>query len=261
MIEIQRFDDVERIRLASWGSRFAGMDVSAYLVRGVLVDTGFPLARRALARLLDERAIAGAMVTHYHEDHAGNVDLLAARGIPLVMHPDTLARLREHSPIRAYRRIVWGTPRPLESSLSAFTNPPALRFVHTPGHSEDHQIVWDAERATLFSGDLWLGVRARVMHEDENPYRILESLHGVRALNPSRMFDAHRGLVREPVAAIQAKIGFLEDTIAAVREKVDAGWSDRAIVRALFGGDETVAIVSRGEYSRANFVRAVRRGA
>ena len=258
MIEIQRFDDVERIRLASWGSRLAGMDVSAYLVRGVLVDSGFPLARRALSRLLDERSVSGAMLTHYHEDHAGNADLLAARGIPLVMHPTTLSRLRKHEQIRAYRRIVWGTPRALASAVTAFSSPPSLRFVHTPGHSEDHQIVWDAERATVFSGDLWLGVRARVMHEAEDPFRILESLKAVRALSPRRMFDAHRGFVREPVEAIGAKIGFLEDTIAAVRAKIDAGWSDRAIVRGVFGGDETVAIVSRGEYSRANFVRAVR---
>jgi glyoxylase-like metal-dependent hydrolase (beta-lactamase superfamily II) len=259
MIEIQRFDDVERIRLVSWGSRLAGMDVSAYLVRGVLIDSGFPRARRALARLLDERPLAGAMVTHYHEDHAGNVDLLAARAVPLVMHPTTLARLRAPEPLRVYRRVVWGTPRPLVTSLSPFGNPPSLRFVHTPGHSEDHQVVWDPERETVFSGDLWLGVRARVMHEDEDPYRILESLRVVGALKPKRLFDAHRGLVHDPREAIEAKIGFLEDTITAVRAKIDAGWADRAIVRAVFGGDETVAIISRGEYSRANFVRAVRR--
>lgn len=260
MIEIQRYDDVERIRLASWGSRVAGMDVSAYLIRGVLVDSGFPLARRALVRLLDERRVAGAMLTHYHEDHAGNVDLLAERGIPLVMHPTTLARLRQRAPIRVYRRLVWGMPRRLATSLSAFADPPNLGFVHTPGHSEDHQIVWDAERATVFSGDLWLGVRARVMHEDEDPFRIIQSLRIVRALNPKRMFDAHRGLVRDATEAIDAKIGFMEDTIAAVQAKIAAGLHDRAIVRAVFGGDETVALVSRGEYSRRNFVRAVRRG-
>jgi glyoxylase-like metal-dependent hydrolase (beta-lactamase superfamily II) len=261
MIEIERFDDVERIRLASWGSRIAGMDVSAYLVRGILVDSGFPLARRALNRLLEERPVVGAMLTHYHEDHAGNADLLAARGIPLVMHPTTLARLREPSPIRAYRRIVWGTPRPLTASLSALADPPSLRFLATPGHSADHQVIWDAERGTLFSGDLWLGVRARIMHDDEDPFQIIESLRAVRALDPGRMFDAHRGVVRDPVEAIESKIGFLEDTIAAVRSKIEAGLSDRAIVRELFGGDEPVAIASRGEYSRANFVRAVRRGA
>src|SRR5690348_727235 len=141
MIQIERFDDVERIRLASWGSRVAGMDVSAYLVRGILVDSGFPRARRELARLLAARSVHGAMLTHYHEDHAGNADLLAERGIPLVMHPMTLGRLREHALIRAYRRLVWGTPRALTAPLRALTDALSLRFVHTPGHSEDHQIV------------------------------------------------------------------------------------------------------------------------
>jgi glyoxylase-like metal-dependent hydrolase (beta-lactamase superfamily II) len=260
MIEIQRFDDVERIRLSSWGSRVAGMDVSAYLVGGILVDSAFPHARRELARLLDERSIRGAMLTHYHEDHAGNADLLAERGVPLVMHPMTLGRLRELQPIRAYRRIVWGMPRPLAAPVHALTHAPSLRFVHTPGHSEDHQVVWDAEHETVFSGDLWLGVHARVMHEDEDPFAIVESLRRVRALRPQRMFDAHRGFVRDPVAAIEAKIGFIEDTVAAVRARIDAGLTDREIVRELFGGDERVAMISRGEYSRANFVRAVRKG-
>ena len=106
-----------------------------------------------------------------------------------------------------------------------------------------------------------LGVRATVMHESENPYRIVESLRAVRALEPARMFDAHRGPVRDPVGAIDAKIAYLEETIGAVAAKQAAGWSDRAILRRLLGGDEPVALASGGEYSRLNFVRAVRRGA
>ena len=245
MIELQRFGDVERVRLASLGSRIAGLDVSAYLVRGILIDSGFPRAR-------------GAMLTHYHEDHAGNAELLAARGIPLAMHQTTLARLREPSPIRVYRRLVWGTPSPLASTVRSLEQPP-LRFVFTPGHSPDHQIVWDPERATLFSGDLWLGVRSSVLHVSENPFRIIESLRAVLALHPERMFDAHRGPVRDPIPALAAKINYLEETIAAVAAKLASGWSDQAILRAVLGGDEAVARFSGGEYSRLNFVKAVRR--
>lgn len=259
MIEIQRFDGIERVRLASWGSRVAGMDVSAYLVDGILIDSGFPHARRALARFLDERQVAGAMLTHYHEDHAGNAELLAQRGIPVAVHPLTLERLREPVPIRAYRRVVWGTPRPIDT-VSALGDANHLKFVPTPGHSADHQVVWDPRRATIFSGDLWLGVRARVMHERENPFQIVQSLRTILTLRPERMFDAHRGEVREPVAAIRAKIGFMEDAIAAIQAKISAGWNDRHILRAVLGGDELVAIASRGEYARMNLVRAVRRG-
>jgi glyoxylase-like metal-dependent hydrolase (beta-lactamase superfamily II) len=258
VIEIQRFDDVERIRLASWGSRMASMDVSAYLVHGVLVDNGFPLAHRELARVLDERSIIGAMLTHYHEDHAGNAALLAERGTSLAMHPLTLERLRDPGRVRLYRRVVWGSPSRLTSTPREFSTEVPLEFVHTPGHTDDHQVVWDAERRTLFSGDLWLGVRATIMHESENPYRIIESLRTVLALEPERMFDAHRGLVRDPITALSAKISYLEDTIAAISAKHAAGWSDRAILRHVLGGDEPVAIASGGEYSRLNFVRAVR---
>ncbi|HKN67770.1 MAG TPA: MBL fold metallo-hydrolase [Gemmatimonadaceae bacterium] len=258
MIEIQRFGDVERVRLASWGSRIAGMDVSAYLVDGMLVDSGFPRARRALARFLDERSVAGAMLTHYHEDHAGNAELLASRGIPLLMHDITRERLRAPAAIRAYRRIVWGTPRPVTSLSSSAADVTRLRFVFTPGHSPDHQIVWDSATETLFSGDLWLGVRARVMHSAEDPYRIVESLRAAMALKPARMFDAHRGEVRDPVIALGSKISYLEETIGAIEAKIAAGWSDSAILRDVLGGDEPVAIASRGEYSRMNFVKAVR---
>ena len=258
MIEFERFDDVTRVRLASWGSRTAALDVSVYLVRGVLVDSGFPRARAAIARLLDETKIAGAMLTHWHEDHAGNAELLAARRIPLVMHTETQAKLRTFPPIRFYRRVVWGTPAPLRSSIDAF-EAASLEFLHTPGHSPDHHVVWDAERSTLFSGDLWLGVRSRVMHVSENPYRIVESLRAVAALRPARMFDAHRGAVREPAAALGAKIAYMEETIAAIETKLDAGWSDRAIVKEILGGEEIVARLSGGEYARGNFVRAIRK--
>ena len=260
MIEIERFGDVERVRLASWGSRIAGMDVSAYLVHGVLVDSGFPRARRELSRFLAERPIIGAMLTHYHEDHAGNVELLATRSIPLAMHEVTREHVEKAARIRLYRRVVWGTPRRLTSTAQGFPSETPLEFVHTPGHTADHQIVWDPGRGTVFSGDLWLGVRATVMHENEDPYRILESLRAVLSLSPERMFDAHRGPVRDPVTAIAAKIGYMEDTIAAIDAKQAAGWSDRAILRRLLGGDEPVAIASVGEYSRMNFIRAVRRG-
>lgn len=261
MIEIQRFGDVERIRLASRGSRIAGLDVSAYLVHGVLVDSGFPHAHHELSRFLNERPILGAMLTHYHEDHAGNAQLLAERGIPLAMHEATRQRLEQAEKIRLYRRVVWGTPPRLTSESRGFSSETPLEFVCTPGHTMDHQVVWDPGRATVFSGDLWLGVRATIMHENEDPYCIIESLRTVLALSPERMFDAHRGPVREPIAALTAKIGYLEDTIAAIRAKHAAGWSDRAILRHLLGGDEPVALASGGEYARMNFVRAVSRGA
>jgi glyoxylase-like metal-dependent hydrolase (beta-lactamase superfamily II) len=232
--------------------------VSAYLVRGVLVDTGFHRARGEMGGALDDLQVRGAIVTHWHEDHAGNVELIASRGIPLLVRDDTADILRRRPSVRLYRRAVWGHPPALRARVTPL-DPGSLEVIHTPGHSPDHQVVWDPTTDTMFSGDLWLGVRARVMHESENPYEIVESLRRVLDRRPARLFDAHRGLIAKPATALQAKIDWMIETIGEIERRIGEGWSDRAIVRRVLGGEELFSLASAGEYSVMNFARAVRR--
>jgi glyoxylase-like metal-dependent hydrolase (beta-lactamase superfamily II) len=259
-IRVERFDDVVRLRLQSVAGRAIGLDVSAYVIRGIMIDTGFHRARLRVIEAAQSLGVRGVIVTHWHEDHAGNVAALAERGMPMLVRSDTEAVLRQHPPIRLYRHVFWGYPPALVSALTEF-DPSGLEGIHTPGHSTDHQIVWDAETRTLFSGDLWLGVRARVLHSTEDPYVLLESLRRARGLQPHRMFDAHRGFVAHPIRALDAKMRWLETTLHDIERRVHGGWSDRAIVRGVLGGEEFAALVSRGDYSRRNLVRAVRRRA
>jgi glyoxylase-like metal-dependent hydrolase (beta-lactamase superfamily II) len=121
---------VTRVQLASRTSRLFGYTVSVYLAEDgaggvVLVDTGLPRAWRGLVAAL--RAVAppgalrGALVTHAHEDHAGNVAALAAAGVPLAMGALTRARLAEREAIALYRRATWGNAR----ARSPATRPPS----------------------------------------------------------------------------------------------------------------------------------------
>ena len=256
-LRIERYDDVARVRMVSAAGRAVGIDVSAYVVSGVMIDTGFPHAGQALVRAARMLNVHAAVVTHWHEDHAGNVAALAALGIPIALRRDTEATLRNFPRIEPYRRAVWGTPR----SLTATIQQSALELscVHTPGHTADHQVVWDASTRTAFTGDLWLGVRARTMHAAEDPYAIVESLRAVRALNPERMFDAHRGLVTPAVDALDRRIDWLSATLAAIESRIAAGDDDATIVRRVLGSEDLSAFVSRGHYSRRNLVLAVRR--
>jgi glyoxylase-like metal-dependent hydrolase (beta-lactamase superfamily II) len=255
---IEQYGDVRRLRASSALSRAVGLDVSAYVVRDVMIDTGFPGARRALLDAARALGVRGAIVTHWHEDHAGNVEELVRAGLPVWMHPDTEARLRFPPSIRLYRRLSWGRPSPLRANVQPL-DAPGFEPVATPGHSPDHHVVWDRETGTLFSGDLWLGVRARVLHAAENPYQIIESLERIRALGPERMFDAHRGEVSKPARAIAAKVAWLRETLGEIERCIGQGMSDRAIVNRVLGGDELIGALSFGEYSRRNLVVAVRR--
>jgi glyoxylase-like metal-dependent hydrolase (beta-lactamase superfamily II) len=261
MLTIERHRDVMRVRMTSWRGRLVGYDVSAYLVRRILVDTGFPHVAGDFARFLDEHreTIRGVIVTHWHEDHAGNAAVVVARDLPLTIAPQTIAQLTESAAsIRFYRRFVWGAARPIQSSARPVASS-ALRFIHTPGHTADHHVVWDGETETLFSGDLFLGVKVRATFPDENPRQLVTTLRQTAALQPKRMFDAHRGLVDNPTEALVAKADWLDATIARIDVKIEAGWSDHAIQRDVLGRENAVGLISGGEYSKLTFVRAVRR--
>ena len=256
MLEIIAHDDVRRLRMWTRRTAAVGYDVSAYLVRGILVDTGFRHVARDLDRALVELEPHGVIVTHWHEDHAGNAPTLASR-LPTWMSEYTERKLRERQQVKLYRHFTWGRPKALLTNVHPWDSAP-LQMMATPGHSPDHHVVFDAETATLFSGDLWLGIKVRVMGASENPYEIIASLKRVIALNPERMFDAHRGLIRPPVPALQAKLSWLDETVGQIERRLDAGDSERSILREVLGGEERTALVSEGEYSRRNLIRSVR---
>jgi hypothetical protein len=117
--------------------------------------------------------------------------------------------------------------------------------------------VWDAERETLFAGDLFLGVKVRVAHPGEDLRLLARSVRAAAALHPTRMFDAHRGLVPNPVDALLAKANWLDETIGTIERYHTCGWSDRAIARRVLGREDAAYYVSHGAMSKRNFVRAV----
>jgi endoribonuclease LACTB2 len=259
LLSTERYGHITRFRFSTARSRAVGYEVSAYLVRGVLIDCGFPDVHGDLVGLLQAQRPDGVVMTHYHEDHAGNVEHLAATGFPLAAPARTLDLLREDSPIGFYRRFVWGAPRRLASTPASFTLPAELQLIHAPGHSADHHVVWEPDTRTLFSADLFLGVKVRVARPGEDPRLLAKSLRRIAALNPHVMFDSHRGQVPEPVASLNAKADWLEESIARIDTLAAQGMNDHSIRRAVLGAEDSTFYFSAGDLSRINFVRAVRR--
>ena len=249
---------VIRLRMCGWRGRAVGYEVNAYLLAGVLVDSGFPGVQRALLDAVRTLAPRGGVITHDHEDHSGNAPALARMGLPLLMHPDCEAVLRERPHIGAYRRIVWGRPERLREALAVFDAAP-LAIVPTPGHTSNHLVVWDAERSIVASGDLFLGVKVRVAHTHESPSQLVQSLRAVASLGPRILLDAHRGVVENATAMLRAKAAWLEDLMGEVHTLAAEGCSERLIQRRVLGREPLVGLVSLGEYSKLSLVRAILR--
>jgi glyoxylase-like metal-dependent hydrolase (beta-lactamase superfamily II) len=249
---------VQRLAASNWQGRAAGYEVSAFLLRDVLVDTAFPRVRRELVDAVRALAPRGAIVTHWHEDHSGNAPALAAMGVPLCLHPDCETTLRARPRVAFYRWSIWGQPVQLSSAVPTF-DPAPLRIIATPGHTMDHQVVWDAERGIVASGDLFLGVKVRVAHEHESPSTLLASLRAVAALEPRLLLDAHRGVVENPVHMLRAKIAWMEETIGEILRLASTGAGAREIRRRVLGAESLVGWVSVGEYSKLSLVSGVLR--
>jgi len=257
MLEIEQHGDVRRVVMSTRTSRALGYTVSAYLTRGLLIDTGCPGVGRELDAWLSDARPAGALITHHHEDHAGNVELLARRGLPVAAAAATLTLLQQPRSLPFYRRTCWGMPLLLGSAITPLQSD-TLALVPAPGHSDDHHVIWDAERETMFGGDLFLGVHVRVAHRFERPRVLLATLRAMTALRPKRLFDAHRGAIRDPVHTLGVKSDWLAELIGSVEELSLRGWSDRAIARRVLGRESGSYYGSLGELGRINVVRGIR---
>lgn len=258
MIESAVHDDVTAHRLSWWRSRIIGYRVHVYEVRGVLVDTGFPAVADDVRRIAEERQVRGAMVTHQHEDHAGNVELLASMGVPLGLGAETMRLVSAPHAIGFYRHFTWRAMPVLRSPVQPFLDD-ALELVHTPGHSHDHHAVWDHDTRTLFAGDLFLGVKVKVAHSYESPRTQVASLRAMIARGPRRLFCGHRGLVADPAGALSAKADWMEGVIAGIERLHRDGQSVADIRRHLLGPRGRVHSISAGDYSPDNIVTAVLR--
>lgn len=260
MIAPLQHGDVTQLRFSTWKSRVSSMAVSAFVCDGVLIDAGAPDTAPALLKWIQANPIKGAIITHAHEDHSGAVPMFSKEGIPVHSAPDTEALLRAHETVGLYRRFCWGSRRVLTSPLKPFES---SRFQLRParGHSADHHVVWDSETGTVFCGDLFVGMKVRVAHHDEDMRQQIATLREVASWNPTRVFDAHRGLLPDPVWMLHAKADWIERTIAEIEALVRKGWEDIKIRDRVLGREDSLGLVSLGEYSRLNFVRSVRASA
>ena len=259
MLTVEDHGDVQRLHFSTWRSRAAGYSVSCYAVRGVVVDAAFADAGPDLLAWVRANKPAGVIVTHAHDDHGGNAELLASNGIPLLMKADTEKLLRTPQ-MRGLQRIwAWG-PMPLLRSRVRPFDAPGLEMIEARGHSPDHYVVWDAERETLFAADLFLGVKVKVAHpiHREDVRQQIGSVRRVIELRPKRVFDAHRGLLNDGIGLLKAKADWMEETVARIDRRIDEGWKDSAIVKEVFGREPLFTYVTMGDWSHANFVASVR---
>jgi len=257
-------DGLLRISMSNRLSRLQRFDVSCYLLGDILIDSGFSGAGRQLASFLKDRKIRAIACTHNHEDHTGCAGLIAKRhGCPVYLSQAELAWSEGVGQMPFYRRLWWGRPAPyspreMPDVIQGETA--ELRAIPTPGHSRTHVAFYEQRRRLLFAGDIYItpGVTAVMAHE--NPYQSIESLRRAAKLGAAWLYNGHGLTIDNPSGALREKADRIEQAADLVLRLNEKGLGHHAILKRLFTGgrrrDWLNYLVTRGEFSRLNFVKA-----
>jgi glyoxylase-like metal-dependent hydrolase (beta-lactamase superfamily II) len=261
MLQITQLESVTQYRLARTVLGKNLYHVAAYYVDGLLIDTGFDYLAEPFYRALQNKNVEQIVNTHHHEDHVGaNYLFEQRRGLKALAHP--LARpLIEKPPekLKRYRDVVWGVPKPAHPAAIGATISTAkhsFRVLPLPGHSPDHLGLYEPQQGWLFSGDLFLSVKVRVLRSDEDVQALMESLRQVIALPLQYMFCGSGKILTQPAELLKKKLEFYEDIQQRCETLHQKGLKLERIRDSVLGKEGVWPWMSQGEFSKLNLVKA-----
>jgi len=264
VLKTTTFADVTRFDLSRTLAGRGRYWTTAYLVDGLLVDTGCAFSASELAEALAETPLTNIVNTHTHEDHiGGNGPLQRERGgLEIRAHPLALPVLsdpRGQQPLHPYRRVMWGWPepsqaQPLSDGEVIETDRFRFRVIYTPGHSADHICLYEPGRGWLFTGDLFVGGLDRAMRAGQDVWETISSLKLIAALPATTLFPGSARVRHDPATELTAKIAYLEELGERVLSLHRQGQSVRGIIRALLGGPMLIEFITLGHFSRRQLV-------
>jgi glyoxylase-like metal-dependent hydrolase (beta-lactamase superfamily II) len=263
MLKTSTYETVTRFDLARTLGGRGRYWTTAYLLDGLLIDTGCAHSARELVNALEGSALTRIINTHSHEDHIGaNGPLQRQRpDLKILAHPLALPLLTDpHTQyLHPYRRLLWGWPEPsragpLQDESWIETENVRFQVLYTPGHSPDHLCLYAPDQGWLFTGDLFVGGWDRALREGYDIRQIIASLKRVAALPSTVMFPGSARIRENPKEELESKIAYLEEFGNNVLELHRKGWDVNAIVRALCGKPIFIEFLTLGNFARRRLI-------
>lgn len=263
MIEVSQFEDVVRLKMGRDIDGQVWYWVAAYLVDGLLVDTGCQYTADELVEYLEGKKLKVAVNTHYHEDHVGANNQLTERfGVPVLASAESVPLINQVHKLYPYQEIMWGYPEPSAvDCLPGRIETDRFHFdvIDTPGHCPGHVVLVEPERGWCFSGDLHVSRRPTVVRPEENVAQLVASMEKLLSLRTDRLvlFTSLGNVVQDGREALQACVNYLRDLSRKAKELEAEGLVASAIRERLFGEESDLVGPTDGQFSSENLIRAV----
>ena len=260
------------------------------LYDGVVVDPGSPKMRRSLARHLDriKPKIRRIIATHAHEEHVGNLNWLSdLTRAPVYVSEMTARFLTPCKKLPWVRATIIGQPPDLKQPYqllrdSLDTGSGELKVIATPGHCDDHIVLYDSQEKLLLAGDAFMGSYFATPNPDVDSCKWVASLERLMELDIEILVEGHGhihtlradipnfpGMVirQDPKVAMAQKLDYLR----WLREQIEAGFREQLPIRVIEAScfpwgkpiswescatDECIRLLSLGHFSRTELVRS-----
>ncbi|MDI9569323.1 MAG: MBL fold metallo-hydrolase [Pseudomonadota bacterium] len=266
MLEINEYGDVIQIRMSREWEGKPLYWVAAYLVDGLLIDTGCAYTAAELVEFLVGKRLDMVVNTHFHEDHVGGDSMIQERfSVPIYAAPAAIPSIAGQPFLFPYQEFVWGRPAP----ASALPVPPvittplyAFDVIATPGHADGHVVLLEKNRGWCFSGDIFAREAPKFIRPEEDMGETIRSLERILAAAPPHrltLFTSLGRIVADGRTALEANIRYLRELARKARALQRQGCGEEEIVTELFGGEHLFARMTDGQYTTANLIRSVLR--
>jgi len=259
MLTITEHEGVTRIKMSRFPESHPPYCVCAYLVDGLLIDSGPGATAAELVDFLKDKGVRVVVNTHYHHDHiGGNAALQEKYGVELLAHPLAIGKLKHPPRLYPYQEAIWGETLPSEAKeIGEVVKTPSFQFevIPTPGHSEDHISLFERSKRWLFGGDLATTTHPRLARAEEDQWKTIASLEKIAALAPRVLFTSPENIITTPAAFLPQLIRYLKKTGEKITALSLGGLSPAEIASRLFGED-AIAGITGGQFSSENFVKS-----
>jgi glyoxylase-like metal-dependent hydrolase (beta-lactamase superfamily II) len=261
MLKATQVGDVTEIKMGrSIDGETALYWVAAYLIGGILIDTGCDFSKKELADFLKGKQVSLIINTHHHEDHVGGNALLARQsGLGAMAHPKAIPLMNRKYDLYPFEVELWGYPEPSTATpigTAVKEGGVSLRVIETPGHCRDHISLLEEERRILFSGDIWVGERPKTARVEEDVHQLISDLRKFEELRPKIMLASLGKVVSEPQQVIRRTRVYLEETRDEVRRLHSEGKSSEQILEELFGRESVLAEATQYQLSTKIFIES-----
>lgn len=263
MIEIKEHGAVTQIKLSAEMEGNPIYWVSAYLVDGLLIDTGSRHTSEELTAFLKTATVKKVINTHFHEDHIGGNKKIHDRfGVPVFAHKDSVPLIGEVPFLYPYQELAFGYPEPTVVAPVAGTVKTEnyeFRIIETPGHCAGHIVLLEMNEGWCFSGDIFTRENIKFIRPEENIGMQIRSLKNLLSIAGERLvlFTALGRVIEDGKRAMDDAVNYLEDLHRKVKELSHRGKGPEDILIDIFGGEHPFSQITNGQFSSLNLVKSL----